>query len=334
MPAPSIPTDTPLLEVSDLRVDLRTRNGATRVVDGVSFSMRPGEALGIVGESGCGKSIAMLSLLGLLPPGAAVAGGTARFEGEDILAMTPRALRRIRGGRIGMVFQDPLTSLNPVMRIGTQLAETLIAHRGLSRKAARQEAGDLLALVGIAGATARLDDYPHNLSGGMRQRVMIAMAVACNPSLLIADEPTTALDVTIQRQVVDLINSLREELGMAVIWISHDLSLLSGVVDRIAVLYSGRVVEEGSVADFGARPRHPYTQGLIASIPALSTSAPGMPLYSIPGSPPDPARRGPGCAFSPRCSKVTPLCRTVRPDLLSRETGHAVACLVANGETA
>lgn len=334
MLAPSCSTEAPLLSVSDLRVDLRTRNGRARIVDGISFSVRPGEALGIVGESGCGKSIAMLSLLGLLPTGADVSGGEAHFEGQNILAMSPRSLRRIRGNRIGMVFQDPLTSLNPVMRIGTQLAETLVAHRGLTRKAARQEAGNLLELVGIAGGAARLDDYPHELSGGMRQRVMIATAIACNPSLLIADEPTTALDVTIQRQVVDLINRLRRELGMAVIWISHDLSLLSSVVDRIAVFYSGRVVEEGNVADFQDRPRHPYTQGLTASIPALSKSAPGMPLHSIPGSPPDPALRGPGCAFAPRCANVTPLCRTLKPELLSTHGGHSVACLVANGVAA
>ena len=326
--------EAPLLSVSDLAVDIRTRGGTARIVDGVSFSVSPGEALGIVGESGCGKSVAMLSLVGLLPPGARVTRGSARFEGRELLHLPAPALRQIRGNRIGFVFQDPLTSLNPVMRIGAQLAETLVAHRGLSRRDARIEAARLLTLVGIAGGEARLDSFAHELSGGMRQRVMIAMAIACGPSLLIADEPTTALDVTIQRQVVDLIGGLRRQLGMAVIWITHDLSLIASAVDRVAVFYSGRVVEEGRVADIHARPGHPYTRGLIASIPALSRARPGEPLHSIPGAPPDPERRPEGCAFAPRCDRAVAACRTRRPNLSAHGPSQRVACLVVAGEAA
>jgi peptide/nickel transport system ATP-binding protein len=332
MLAPAI--TKPLLEVNDLVVDFSTRGGRARVVDGVNFTVAPGEAVGIVGESGCGKSVSMLSLLGLLPPGARVSGGEAHFEGSDLLQLDAHHLRQVRGNRIGMIFQDPLTSLNPVMRVGAQLGETLVAHRRMSRAEARAEAGRLLSLVGIPGGAERLDDFPHQLSGGMRQRVMIAMSVACNPALLIADEPTTALDVTIQRQVVDLITNLRHEMGMAVIWISHDLSLLSRIVDRVAVFYAGHVVEEGPVEKIYRTPQHPYTQGLIASIPGLASLPAGHRLYSIPGVPPFGAERPKGCPFAPRCARRLARCIAERPVLGTAIGGQRAACFVAQAEIA
>jgi peptide/nickel transport system ATP-binding protein len=326
------PTDR-VLDVRDLSIDIDTRHGPARVVDGISLHVGRGETVGIVGESGCGKSLTMLSLVGLLPNRIAVSGGTAAFDGEDLLKLDRKALRRVRGGRIGFVFQDPMTSLNPVMRVGDQIAEPLIYHRGMNRAAARQRGVELLRLVGIPSPEERLDAFPHELSGGMRQRVMIAIGLACDPELLIADEPTTALDVTIQAQIVDLVKGLRRELGMSIVWITHDLALIAGLVDRVVVLYAGTVVEDAPVDELYAHPLHPYTQGLLASIPKLSDPA-ASHLSSIGGTPPEPGRRPKGCPFAPRCSKAMAICREVVPRLEAKGgEGHRVACFaVASNE--
>jgi len=321
-----------LLEVRDLAIEVATRSGPARVVDNVAFSVKPGEVLGVVGESGCGKSMSMLALLGLLPPGARVTGGTATMEGRDLLALSGRDLRAVRGGRVGMIFQDPMTSFNPVMRIGDQLAEALREHRGMSRREAWEIGAGLLAIVGIPEARSRMMSYPHELSGGMRQRVMIAMGISCRPPLLIADEPTTALDVTIQAQIVDVIRDLRAEMGMSIIWITHDLALVAGFADRLIVLYAGIVVEEAPVDDLYARPTHPYTVALLGSLPTLrETGAPRLP--SIGGAPPDPGKRPPGCPFAPRCGLSEERCSTAVPPLMPVGAGgaHRVACWVTAG---
>jgi peptide/nickel transport system ATP-binding protein len=327
MPAP---VGQPLLEVNGLTIDVATRGGTARIVDGVSLRVGRGEAVGVVGESGCGKSITMRGLLGLLPPAAHVAGGAALFDGRDLLHLHRRELREVRGGRIGMIFQDPMTSLNPVLRIGEQLMEPLLYHRRASRKAARSRALDLMRLVGIPGAEERLEAYPHQLSGGMRQRVMIAMALACEPELLIADEPTTALDVTIQAQIVELVKELRQRLGMAIVWITHDLALVSGLVDRVAVFYAGRVVEEAPVDALYAGPRHPYTLGLLGSLPKIE-GIPARRLPSIGGAPPDPGRRPPGCPFVPRCRFRVERCTEMPPlaPVPGAHPAHRSACWVA-----
>ncbi|WP_037453917.1 ABC transporter ATP-binding protein, partial [Sinorhizobium fredii] len=280
----SAKTEKRLLDVKGLTVEIETRRGPAVVVDGIDLRVDKGETLGVVGESGCGKSLTMLSLMRLLPNKIRVAKGEAHFDGRDLQTMSNRELRKVRGGDIGFVFQDPMTSLNPVMRIGDQLAEPLIYHRGMSRKQARERAVELLRLVGIPGPEERIQAYPHELSGGMRQRVMIAIGLACEPKLLIADEPTTALDVTIQAQIVDLVKGLREKLGMSVVWITHDLALIAGLVDRVVVLYAGTVVEDAPVDELYANPRHPYTRGLLASIPKLSDQ-PASRLNSIGGAP-------------------------------------------------
>jgi peptide/nickel transport system ATP-binding protein len=319
-----------LLEVEGLKVDIDTRRGPARIVDGLSLHLDKGETLGIVGESGCGKSLSMLSLVGLLPNKIAVTGGTARFDGDDLLKLDHRQLRQVRGGRIGFVFQDPMTSLNPVMRIGDQLAEPLIYHRGMSRAAARARGVELLRLVGIPGPEERLMAYPHELSGGMRQRVMIAIGLACEPELLIADEPTTALDVTIQAQIVDLVKDLRQRLGMSIIWITHDLALIAGLVDRVVVLYAGTVVEDAAVDDLYERPLHPYTRALLASIPKLDAEAASR-LSWIGGTPPEPGQRPAGCPFAPRCPLAMPICRQETPALESPDgSAHRVACFAVN----
>ncbi len=321
-----------LLEVKDLRIEIDTRRGPATIVDGINLHVDAGETLGIVGESGCGKSLTMLSLLRLLPNKIRVAGGSAAFQGSDLLKLSPRELRETRGGKIGFVFQDPMTSLNPVMRIGDQLSEPLIHHRGMSKADARKRAGELLRLVGIPGAEARLDAYPHELSGGMRQRVMIGIGLACEPDLLIADEPTTALDVTIQAQIVDLVKDLRKRLGMSVVWITHDLALIAGLADRICVLYAGTVVEDAPAEQLFAAPAHPYTRGLLASIPRMG-GAETERLASIGGTPPEPGRRPPGCPFAPRCALAEDICRQVVPQLAPLRDGpaaHRVACHVAN----
>ncbi len=324
----------PLLEVRNLAIDIDTRYGKARIVDGVTFSVSKGETLGVVGESGCGKSLTMMSLLGLLPRKIAVSDGAATFEGEDLFALQGEDLRKLRGGRIGFIFQDPMTSFNPVMRIGDQLMEPLIHHRGMDKATARKRAGELMRLVGIPGGETRLDNYPHQLSGGMRQRVMIAMGLACEPSLLIADEPTTALDVTIQSQIVELVKDIRDKLNMSVIWITHDLALIAGLVDRIIVLYAGTIVEEAPVDDLYARPQHPYTVGLLASLPKLTPGKEAEKyLPSIGGTPPEPGRRPKGCPFAPRCSRKMAVCEDSVPRLLglAGKASHRVACFAVTG---
>jgi peptide/nickel transport system ATP-binding protein len=324
----------PLLEVRDLTIDIDTRYGQARIVDGMSFSVSKGETLGVVGESGCGKSLTMMSLLGLLPRKIAVSGGQATFEGQDLFGLQGEELRKLRGGRIGFIFQDPMTSFNPVMKIGDQLMEPLIHHRGMDKVAARNRAGELMRLVGIPGGETRLDNYPHQLSGGMRQRVMIAMGLACEPPLLIADEPTTALDVTIQSQIVELVKDIRDKLDMSVIWITHDLALIAGLVDRIIVLYAGTIVEEAKVDDLYATPQHPYTIGLLASLPKLTPGKVAEKyLPSIGGTPPEPGRRPAGCPFAPRCSRKIDVCETRLPKLVSLpgSAAHRVACFAVTG---
>ncbi|SCW80119.1 peptide/nickel transport system ATP-binding protein [Rhizobium mongolense subsp. loessense] len=318
-----------LLDVRDLTVEIETRRGTAVVVDGIDLYVNKGETLGVVGESGCGKSLTMLSLMRLLPNKIKVARGTAHFDGRDLQTMSNADLRKVRGGDIGFVFQDPMTSLNPVMRVGDQICEPLIYHRKMSKADARLRAVELLRLVGIPGPEERLMAYPHELSGGMRQRVMIAIGLACNPKLLIADEPTTALDVTIQAQIVDLVKELRAKLGMSVVWITHDLALIAGLVDRVAVLYAGTVVEVAPVDELYARPSHPYTRGLLASIPKLS-DPPASRLSSIGGTPPEPGRRAKGCPFAPRCPLVETICHERVPKLepLAGAANHRAACFV------
>ncbi len=325
--------DAPLLDVRGLTVEIDGRSGPATVVDGIDLHVNRGETLGVVGESGCGKSLTMLSLMRLLPNKIKVTKGSAHFDGHDLQTMSNKQLRQVRGGDIGFVFQDPMTSLNPVMRIGPQIAEPLIYHRGMSKADARIRAIELLRLVGIPGPEQRLDAYPHELSGGMRQRVMIAIGLACSPKLLIADEPTTALDVTIQAQIVDLVKGLRRKLGMSIVWITHDLALVAGLADRVVVLYAGTVVEDAPVDALYKNPLHPYTRGLLASIPQLS-DAPASRLSSIGGTPPEPGRRPKGCPFAPRCSLAQPICHERVPSLLGTADGsnHRVACFVVENQ--
>jgi len=318
-----------LLDVRNLSIAIRSRKGSARVVDDVSFSVCKGETLGVVGESGCGKSITMLGLTGLLPNAASIASGSVDFEGHDLARMEEKELRNIRGGRIGFIFQDPMTSLNPVMTLGAQLAEPMMQHRGVSREVAYREAAKLLTMVGVSGGESRLSQYPHQLSGGMRQRVMIAMSIICQPSLLIADEPTTALDVTVQRQVAQLIKSLSVKLGLSVIWISHDLALVSQIAERIVVLYAGKIVEQGPVEDMYLRPRHPYTKALLASLPSVADHRAGRRLPAIKGALPDPRNRPPGCPFAPRCPDQIERCWQAMPEMTRFEKGHDAACFVA-----
>ena len=303
------PARRKVLEVEDVRIRFRVRDGAVCAVNGVGFDLREGELLGVVGESGSGKSVTMMSLLGLLPmPPAEIVSGRARLEGEDLLALDAEALRRVRGARVGFVFQDPMTSLNPVLTVGYQITEPLRSHLGMSRAAARGRAVELLERVGIPAAASRLGDFPHRFSGGMRQRVMIAIALACNPKVLIADEPTTALDVTIQAQILDLVKRLRSESGMAIVWITHDLGVVAGLADRVMVMYGGLVVERADVGTLYKHPRHPYTRGLLGTLPRLD----GMRaerLASIAGQPPHLTRAPAACPFSPRCPHVAERCR-------------------------
>jgi oligopeptide/dipeptide ABC transporter ATP-binding protein len=300
-------------------------------INGVSFQLQKGETLGVVGESGCGKTVTMLSLLQLLPPAARIENGQALFEGQDLLQMHRRELRGVRGARIAMIFQDPMTSLNPVVKIGVQMSEPLVYHRGMSIAQALRRSAELLDMVGIADAQARLREYPHQLSGGMRQRVMIAMALACQPDVLIADEPTTALDVTIQAQIVELVKELRDELGTAIIWITHDLSVIAGIADRVIVMYAGCVVEEAVVDDLYDDPRHPYTVALLNSLPSVSETK-GHRLASIGGSPPDLTARPHFCPFFPRCEYAMDKCQTDNPPLGpapgANDPRHRIACWV------
>jgi len=317
----------PLLEVDNLRTYFHTREGIVRAVDGVSYAIAPGETLGIVGESGSGKSVSCYALLGLLPKATArIESGAARFGDEDLLKCSLRQLRRIRGKRISMIFQDPMTALNPYHTIGRQIIEPLIRHDRVSRRDAKRRALDILTAVGIQDAERRLSAYPHQFSGGMRQRVMIAMALITRPELLIADEPTTALDVTVQAQILELIRQMQRELGMAVILVTHDMGVVAGNCQRVLVMYAGRIVESAPATELFAHPRHPYTEALLQSLPAAHTT-PGQTLRTIPGLPPDLAKEIKGCPFAPRCSYVKNDCRTTSVALQPITPTHATACL-------
>ena len=315
-----------LLSVRDLRVRFATPDGYVYAVSGVDLDVGKGETLAIVGESGSGKSVSMLSVMGLLSVPPAEVGGSVRFDGEELLGMRPETLRRLRGNRMAMIFQDPMTSLNPVHPVSSQVGEALRIHQGATARQARRAAVELLGRVGISDPAARADDYPHQFSGGMRQRVMIAMALACGPRLLIADEPTTALDVTIQAQIVALVKDLRRDFGMAVVWITHDLGVVADVADRVAVMYAGRIVEEGTVGEIYARTRHPYAVGLLRSVPRLEETVPTV-LEEIPGTPPDLRSDPHACAFAPRCAYADHRSRTARPPLEGTDPpDHRVAC--------
>ncbi|MFD2470064.1 ABC transporter ATP-binding protein [Amycolatopsis silviterrae] len=314
-----------------LTVEFRTPGGLVRVVDDVSFELPAGETLGVVGESGSGKSVAMLALLGLIRGDNAIVRGRVFFDGQDLLALPPKRMRAYRGEKIAMIFQDPMTSLNPVYRVGWQIAEQIRQHRRTTARAARRRAVELLDLVGIPGPEARARDYPHQFSGGMRQRVMIAMALSCDPDILIADEPTTALDVSVQAQILRLVRDLSARTGTSVILITHDLGVLAGIASRVQVMYAGRIVERAPTAQLFARPRHPYTVGLLGSIPRLDAPRPAR-LPSIEGLPPLAADVGPGCAFAPRCPSAEAMCVQQRPVLLPSAAEHFDACLVRQAQ--
>jgi peptide/nickel transport system ATP-binding protein len=315
----------PLLQVEDLSVRFRTEDGLVHAVDGVSFEVDAGEVLAVVGESGCGKTVTALSLVGLLPPSAQVSG-RIRLHGEDLALASPARLRELRGKQVGFVFQEPMTSLNPVLTVGRQVGEVLRRHEGLSREAARRRAAELLDLVGVPEAGRRLGEYPHQLSGGLRQRVMIAMAVACDPRVLIADEPTTALDVTIQAGILDLLRDLRRRLGMAIVLITHDLGVVADTADRVLVMYAGRKVEEADADDLFAAPQHPYTVGLLGAVPTPARYATRGRLQEIPGMVPSLSERLGFCAFAPRCPRADDRSRSERPPLREVRAGHLVAC--------
>jgi peptide/nickel transport system ATP-binding protein/oligopeptide transport system ATP-binding protein len=316
----------PVLDVRGLKTVFRTRSGEIHAVNDVSFSLNRGELLGVVGESGSGKSVTMMSLLRLLPmPPAVIRSGEAILDGRDILKVGPSELRAIRGGKVGFVFQDPMTSLNPVFNVGMQIMEPLRVHLNLNRAQAERRAVELLDLVGIPDARRRLGDYPHQFSGGMRQRVMIAIALACDPDVLIADEPTTALDVTIQAQILELVKDLRQKLGMAIIWITHDLGVIAGIADRVMVMYGGQVVEEAPVKDLFARPQHPYTRALLKTIPKIS-GARETRLKVIEGQPPIMTAAPDACPFRARCEYRFDRCDAENPLLRGISPGHSVAC--------
>lgn len=313
-----------LLQVENLVTSFRTADGKLSAVRGVSFSVDKGETLCIVGESGCGKSITALSLMGLLPSNGEISEGAITFEGENITKATKEQLRRLRGNKMSMVFQEPMTALNPVFTIGFQLKEPLMIHKGLSKKEADIQGIQLLKQVGIPYPEKRMKQYPHELSGGMRQRVMIAIALACRPTLLIADEPTTALDVTIQAQILDLIDDLKKELGMGVIMVTHDMGVVAEVADRVMVMYAGEKIEEGDVESIFSNPRHPYTRGLLNSVPNVDNE--DYILSSIPGTLPNLSEEITGCRFNARCEFATEKCRTQSPTEFSVKEGHTVRC--------
>jgi oligopeptide transport system ATP-binding protein len=299
-------------------------------VNGISYDMMPGEVLGVVGESGCGKSVHAMSIMRLIPtPPGKIASGEIKLDGRSLLDLSRDEIRHVRGRDVAMVFQDPMTSLNPVYTVGFQIMEALMLHKGLEAKAAKERAAEMLHLVGIPGAGKRVDDYPHQFSGGMRQRVMLAMALACSPALLIADEPTTALDVTIQAQIVDLVKDLRARLGMSILWITHDLGVVAELADRVAVMYAGYIVEEGDVFSIFEDPRHPYTLALLGALPRLDAPTESE-LVAIPGAPPDGLRLPPGCPFAPRCGYTLPRCLDENPRLHTlidlADPTHRVAC--------
>lgn len=315
-----------ILDVQGLETQFKTSNGTIYAVNGVSFYLKEGETLGVVGESGCGKSVTVMSMLHLIPsPPGKVTAGKALFWGKDLLQMSEDEIRHIRGAQISMVFQDPMTSFNPVLTIGRQVAEPLEIHLGMSQKEATQRVIELLELVGIPRAKERINDYPHQFSGGMRQRVMIAMALACNPNVLIADEPTTALDVTIQAQIVDLVKRLRDEISMSIIWITHDLGIIAGLAQRVAVMYGGYIIEEAPVKELYAHPQHPYTIGLLGSLPRLD-EVQRKRLESIDGLPPVLYEKPNYCPFAPRCKFAFDRCWSENPSLERIDTNHTVAC--------
>jgi len=317
-----------LLQVKGLKTQFFTQDGVVNAVNSISFDLNEGETLGIVGESGCGKSVSVLSLMRLIPtPPGRIVGGEGWFQGRDLLSMDDEEIRSVRGNKIAMIFQDPMTSLNPVLTINQQVSEALELHLGMDKKQARKRSIELLELVRIPAAADRIDDYPHQFSGGMRQRVMIAMGLSCNPQLLIADEPTTALDVTIQAQITDLVKHLKEEIGMAVIWITHDLGVIAGLADRVNVMYAGYITESADVKDIYVDPRHPYTLGLLHSIPRLDAERKEK-LTPIEGLPPDLIDMPPGCPFAPRCRYAIDRCLEENPTLESVGRRHTVACWV------
>jgi oligopeptide transport system ATP-binding protein len=315
----------PVLEVKNLTTQFKTQDGTVFAVNGVSFVLNKGEFLGIVGESGSGKSVTMMSLLRLIPiPPGEIVAGEAIFDGEDLIAMDKNEIRKVRGGRIGFVFQDPMTSLNPVVRVGTQITEALKLHLGMSNKEAQERAVELLEMVGIPDARARLKAYPHEFSGGMRQRAMIAIALACSPEVLIADEPTTALDVTIQAQIIDITKELRDKLDTSVIWITHDLGVIASLADRVLVMYGGQIVEEAPVNELYLSPQHPYTRALLRSVPRLDQKGTG--LESISGQPPSMYAPPSSCVFAPRCEYAYDRCLKENPVLEPVSETHQVAC--------
>jgi len=316
-----------LLEIKDLKTSFYTDEGVVHAVNGISYGLKEGEVLGVVGESGCGKSVHALSIMRLIPdPPGKIEKGEVLFDGRDLLKLSVSEIRHIRGAQIAMVFQDPMTCLNPVFSIGFQITEALVLHRGMDQAEANKRAAELLTLVGIPAASQRLNDYPHQFSGGMRQRAMLAMAISCDPKLLIADEPTTALDVTIQAQIVDLVKRLQQELGMAVMWITHDLGVVADIAKRVNVMYAGYIVERGPVRDIFKHPRHPYTLGLLGSLPRID-EVHGTKLISIPGLPPDLILLPKGCPFAERCPYVIEKCVAEMPPLeATDEPEHIVAC--------
>lgn len=317
-----------VIQVKDLKTRFHTDDGTVHAVNGISYHVDEGETLGIVGESGCGKSVSVLSVLKLLPqPPAEINATEVIFTGQDISNIPENEMRDIRGSQIAMIFQDPMTSLNPVLTVGFQLMEPLKTHLGMTDDEARNRSAELLDLAGIPDAMERLEDYPHHFSGGMRQRVMIAMALTCNPILLIADEPTTALDVTIQAQIVDLVKRLRDQFGMSLIWITHDLGVVAGLADRVVVMYAGFIVEHAPIIELYGSPKHPYTLGLLNSLPRMD-GTPGEKLESIEGAPPDLIRLPKGCPFAVRCGFTKDICLEQNPDLINISPGHSLACWV------
>ncbi|MGC9397739.1 MAG: ABC transporter ATP-binding protein [Anaerolineae bacterium] len=321
------PSSQHLLEIKNLKTRFYTEDGVVHAVNGISYTLDEGETLGVVGESGCGKSVHALSIMRLVPiPPGKIEEGEVLFRGRDLLKISEDEMRQVRGAQIAMVFQDPMTSLNPVLTVGFQIMEALRLHQGMSKKAARARAEELLHMVGIPEAAQRLDDYPYQFSGGMRQRAMIAMALSCNPSILIADEPTTALDVTIQAQIVELVKQLQHQLGMTVIWITHDLGVIAGLAERVNVMYAGHIIETGNVREIYRHPKHPYTVGLLGSLPNPEETK-RRRLYSIPGEPPDLIGEQIGCPFAPRCSYRVERCNHEMPPLESIDgLGHQAAC--------
>lgn len=324
----------PLLEVRNLQTHFRTPDGINRAVDGVSFDIEAGQTLAVVGESGCGKSVTAMSILRLIPEPPGKIAGSILFQGRDLLRLTASEMRKIRGDDIAMVFQEPMTSLNPVLTVGRQIAETVRLHQGLDRKAAGKRAAEMLALVGIPEPARCVRQFPHQLSGGMRQRVMIAIALACSPKLLIADEPTTALDVTIQAQILELMQDLKNRVGAAIMLITHDLGVVAEVAEHVIVMYAGRKVEEAPVGELFHRPKHPYTRGLLGAVPKLGSSLAGETgrLAEIPGIVPNLKQRISGCVFAERCACATDLCRSVAPALELKAPGHIAACHYAEKE--